>query len=247
MPIKRQLRDRVEALERKAAAVEPFRIFSGWDQRQAEEADVFAFSVKEHASIPVRIEGVSIHSGAIWTMDLARKPELSGGNGLASASRTGVTSFSYARFYVPWICGYEGVAVYADGCDQLCLGDVAELAAIPMDDHAVLVTKHKFHDQRRPRSWTSLMLIDCSKLRCWSPEAVETASDTELMRFGAFPDEVIGELPWEWNALQEPDVEPSPDVRIAHWSYLSEPDGGSWIDRSGSQVWAAARERWRAA
>jgi len=232
------------AVRRKVAAVEPFRIYSGWDVRQAEEAEVFAHSVREHASIPVDIRFVSAD------------PVVPGG---PVCTRRAVTSFTYARFMVPSLCGYEGMAVYADGCDQLCLDDVAELAAIPMDGCAVKVVKHEFRGQARPRSWSSLMLMDCTKRTLWLPEAIETASDDWLMRFEPFADEEIGELPECWNQMCVPKLDPENELRtielpeppegtkVAHWSYLSDPNGGSWITRSGSKVWAAARDRWRAA
>ena len=88
------------------------------------------------------------------------------------------------------------------------------------------------------------MLLDCARFKCWTREAVEQAPDDQLMRFGAFPEEAIGELPGEWNALVSPGCEPPPGTKIAHWSALSDPDGGCWIQRSGSQVWAGARELW---
>jgi hypothetical protein len=220
---------------------EPLRIFSGWDARQAEAADVFAFSVREHASAPFEIRFVSAD------------PAVPGG---PVCKRQAVTSFTYARFMVPSLCGYEGVAVYADGCDQLCLGDVDELRAFAdydMNGCAVKVVKHAFRNQARPRSWTSLMLLDCARFKTWTPQFVETVPDDLLMRFGTLEDREIGELPWEWNSMIEPanpqpglaslTTEPPADTKIAHWSYLADPNGDSWIDRSGSKVWAAARER----
>ena len=128
----------------------PFRIFSGWDKRQAEAAEVFAFSVRERASIPVEIRFLSAD------------PEVPDG---PVCKRRGVTAFSYSRFYAPYLCGYEGVCVVLDGCDQLCLGDVDDLrafAAYDMNGSAIKVVKHTRGSEARPRSWTSLMLIDCA-------------------------------------------------------------------------------------
>ena len=85
-----------------------FPIFCGWDRRQREAAEVFKRSVIDRASIPVEIEFASADLG--------------------TCRRRGVTAFTYARFMVPALCNFEGRALFADGCDQLCLGDVAELA-----------------------------------------------------------------------------------------------------------------------
>jgi len=36
------------------------------------------------------------------------------------------TEFSFSRFLVPYLCGYEGKAIFMDG-DMLCRSDIAEL------------------------------------------------------------------------------------------------------------------------
>jgi len=213
----------------------PFRIFSGWDKRQAEAAEVFAFSVRERASIPVEIQFLSAD------------PEVPGG---PICARRGVTAFSYSRFYAPYLCGYEGVCVVLDGCDQLCLGDVDDLrafAAYDMNGSAIKVVKHTRGSEARPRSWTSLMLIDCSRLTFWTPKLIEAVPDDRLMRLRDLDDSQIGELPSEWNWLvTPPNAEPPSEAAICHWSYLSQPEGGSWIQRSGSKIWEAERQRWLA-
>ena len=173
-----------------------FPIFCGWDRRQREAAEVFKRSVIDRATIPVEIEFASADLG--------------------TCRRRGVTTFTYARFMAPASCNFEGRALFADGCDQLCLGDVAELATLDMGGRAVMVVKHGWEDgpkYPRPRSWSSLMLLDCARFKCWTREAVEQAPDDQLMRFGAFPEEAIGELPGEWNALVSPGCEPPPAPR----------------------------------
>jgi hypothetical protein len=207
-----------------------FHVFCGWDRRQAEGAEVFAYSVQRNSTIDLTINFVS-----------ASKLGL---------NRVGVTEFSYARFLVPWFCGYHGIAAFFDGCDQLCLGDIAELAAMPMDGYAVRVVKHtpirRVPRSNRARSWSSVMLMDCAKLGWLTPDFVRTASDPVLMGFSHLGDDEIGDLSPEWNALVEsPATEPPAGAKLAHWSYLSDPNGDSWIDRSGSQNWASWRARWR--
>jgi hypothetical protein len=201
-----------------------FRIFSGFDPRQAEAAEVFAYSVRANASVPVDVGFVNIRELPV--------------------QRQGVTEFTYSRFLVPWLCRYVGRAVYADGCDQLCLGDVAELAAHDMEAKAMCVVKHPSNDGRRPRVWSSLMLLDCHKLSYWDPAFVEGMPDSWLMRFERWADDEIGSLPPEWNALVEPGSEPPEGAKLAHWTALSDPNGAGWIDRSGSKLWQEWRQRW---
>ena len=136
--------------------MQPFRIYAGWDSRQAEAAEVFGFSVRANASIPVDVEFLKIKELPI--------------------TRTGTTDFTFSRFLSAWAANFEGVALFADCCDQLCLGDVAELAAIDMTDYAVRVVKHKVNGQKRPRSWSSVMLAELRTLR---------RLDTRLYRDGA--------------------------------------------------------------
>jgi primosomal protein N'' len=42
----------------------------------------------------------------------------------------GSNAFTLSRFLVPWFMGFQGRAIFADGADMLCLGDIAELAAL---------------------------------------------------------------------------------------------------------------------
>ena len=204
-----------------------FRIFYGHDDRQAECGEVFAHSVREHASIPVELRPVS-------AIDV---PNL----------RKGTTQFTYARFMCAALCGFEGRALFADGADCLCLGDVAELADLGMDDFAVRVVKHPpGTDGRQPRSWSSVMLMDCERLMEWSPSHVARWPDDMLMRFTGLPDGSVGGLPPEWNRLVPIGDDPPAGTKLAHWTSLSDPNGGSWIDRSGSALWAEWRDRWRA-
>ena len=232
----------------------PFRVFSGFDSRQAEAAEVFAFSVRENASVHVDVQFISADHAesaglAVFIRD-DRQHEIAAGHSRAierAWSRRGTTAFSYARFLVPYACNYEGIAAFFDGCDQLCLGDVAELAAMDMSGYAIRVVKHRAEGQVRPRIWSSVMLMDCAKLTAWTPEYVETASDNDLMRFKALGHGSIGALPEAWNVLVEPGNDPPPGTKLAHWTSLSNPNGGSWIDRGGSAVWCEWRERWRVA
>jgi hypothetical protein len=220
------------------ATMTAFCVFSGRDRRQAEAAEVFRHSVHEHASAPVEVDFVSADNG--WCQ-------------AAGFRRRGVTAFSFARFLAPWICDYEGRALYADGCDMLCLGDVTELASFDLDGRPLAVVKHPpirlVPRETRARSWTSLMLMDCGhpRMKRWTPEYIETAPDGQLMHLLDFKDDEIGDLPPEWNTLVAPGCDPPDGTKIAHWSALSNPDIGSWINASGSLDWAEARERWRAA
>lgn len=205
-----------------------FRVFAGWDRRQAEAAEVFAYSVRENSSIEAPVSFLKVH-------ELPLK-------------RTGRTDFTFSRFLVPYLCGFEGRALFCDGCDQLCLGDLRELAEFNLRGRPIGVVKHSAlpgKERLRPRSWTSLMMVNCSQLSEWTPEYVNAAPDSQLMRLEWFANAEIADLPPEWNALVPPGSDPPPGAKVAHWTALSDPNGEPWIDRSGSAVWADWRARMR--
>jgi hypothetical protein len=204
------------------------RIFAGFDRRQSEAVEVFAYSVREHASIPVDIVFLRLEE-----LPLDRK---------------GTTDFTFSRFLCPYICAYQGRAVFADAADMLCLGDIAELADWDMQGKPVCVVKHTA--PKRPLawwSWSSFMLMDCTRLQFLTPAWVQEAPTEHLMRLGGLPANQIGELPETWNKLLEPGEEPPEGTKIAHYTSISDPDIGPWIDASRSKTWAGVRERWRRA
>src|SRR5689334_16202690 len=97
-----------------------FRIFIGADERQPIAYNVAQHSVYDHASIPV----------AVTKLVQSTLP----------VKRRGLTSFTYARYLVPYLCNYEGYALFCDA-DVLFRGDVAELAKLA-PDAAVSVVPH---------------------------------------------------------------------------------------------------------
>lgn len=216
----------------------PFRIFIGWDSRFPEPAQVLAHSIRQNASIPVEISYLN-YAEIADEYGFHREPD-------PKAS----TEFTYTRFLVPYLCRYEGLALFLDN-DMLCLADVAELAETPMDGLALRCVQHDYQppegikmygavQQPYPRKlWSSLMLMDCSKLRCWTKEVVETASGARLHRFQDIPDEQLGSLDPAWNEVYEL----TPETKLFHWT-----EGGPWYkqyrDCKFAQKWLSARLDW---
>ncbi len=214
----------------------PFRIFIGYDSTQDIAYRVLRFSLLRHASIEIDIRPLvlpEIMARHRWHRP--HDPQQS-------------TEFTYTRFLVPYLCGFEGTALFMDS-DMLCLGDIAPLAKENLSECALRVVKH---DQRPtstikmggktqtsyPRkNWSSLMLMNCSKLRAWSKENVESKPASWLHRFEPLPDHQIGELPSLWNSLDAA----SEDTRILHYT-----SGGPWIegceDHPSAEAWWAYRD-----
>jgi len=191
------------------------RIFIGYDQREAAAFSVLSHSIHRRATQPVTIAPVMLEQ----LKGVYRRER----NPLQS------TDFSFSRFLTPWLCGYEGWALFMD-CDQLVLDDIAKLWALRDERYAVQVVKHhhvpkeevKFLGERQSKyekkNWSSVMLMNCSKCRALTPEYVNTATGLELHQFKWLEsDASIGEIPSRWNHLVGYDA-PRPDAALVHYT-----------------------------
>jgi hypothetical protein len=120
--------------------------------------------------------------------------------------RVGLTEFTFSRYLVPYLCNYEGRALFVDA-DILCRADIYDL---PETDEAVsvVVNKNKSLTYERP----SVMLFNCAGCRDLTPEYIETGNPQTLEWAGS-----VGELPAVWNHLVGYD-EPDPEAKIAHFT-----------------------------
>jgi lipopolysaccharide biosynthesis glycosyltransferase len=159
------------------------RIFIGYDPRVAVQYHVLAHSLLEHTSIPLQI------------IPLGCPPPL---------QRKGLTAFTWARFLVPYLCGFEGEALFLDS-DMLCTGDIATILhdhqdySLPVADvacsNAVRYAKTNPAYER-----AAVMLFDCAnpELRDLTPEHIETTKKPlHLLPFGG----CNGYLPNRFNFL----------------------------------------------
>lgn len=221
---------------------EPFRVFIGWDSRFPEAAQVLAYSLRLHSSVPVDIRYLDL-----WHLErcyqFSRSPD-------PAAS----TEFTYSRFLVPYLCGYQGTALFMDN-DMLCVCDPAPLFETPLGGYALRVVQHDHRPTETlkmggvpqsvyPRkNWSSLMLMDCSRLTVWTKEAVESQSGAWLHRFAPLPDHLIGPLPEHYNTLVSEDLIQPQSHTILHWT-----SGGPWNTRERTwpheDLWLAYRDQW---
>lgn len=134
------------------------RIFAGYDPNEAAGYATFCHSVITRASQPVSITPIIKNQFPEWQRE---------------GENNGATEFSFARFLVPYLCGYRGHAIFMDGADMLCLGDIAELWAMRDHSKAVQVVQHPEYDPQAvkmwgqenrayPRkNWSSVMIMNC--------------------------------------------------------------------------------------
>jgi len=125
------------------------RIVIGTDPSQFVAQRVLEFSIRKHTDAEIEIIA-----------------------GRQTQKRLGGTRFGFVRFTVPDLCGYCGTGIYMDA-DQLVLGDVAELAGQLQSPHAIGIVRNiegTFAGQPvAPRNETSVMVLDCARLRDWDP------------------------------------------------------------------------------
>jgi lipopolysaccharide biosynthesis glycosyltransferase len=144
---------------------------------------------------------------------------------LRGEQKDGTNAFTYARFEIPRLMGYRGFAIFADGADMVCRGDIAELWALREPLCAVQCVQHDYKtkhprkyvgtpmeaaNQDYPRkNWSSLMLINCGHYS-WRHQ------DDKPHRL-EFVGNRIGSLPAEWNWLADEYGE-NDDAKILHWT-----------------------------
>lgn len=188
------------------------RVFIGYDARETVAYHVASHSILKHSSVPISIT-------PLVRSQLPVDPERD-----AKAS----TDFADTRFLVPWLCGFEGWAVFID-CDELFTVDPMILWNMRDDRYSVMVRKHnhnpenerKFLNQPQRRyekkNWSSLMLFNCAKCRELTPEYVRTTPGLDLHQFKWTDERLIGELPRGWNFLVNHDYfEGVPP--LIHWT-----------------------------
>lgn len=192
------------------------KVFIGYDSRETIAFHVLSHSILRHSSEPVAICGLKLSQLDMWRQ---RDPKQS-------------TDFAFSRFLVPYLCGYEGKALFMD-CDMLCRGDIAELFNIE-NDAAVSVVKHDYTPKTADKflgavqtvypkkNWSSVMLFNNDKCRALTPGYVNTATGLELHQFH-WTDKV-GDLPPEWNHLVG-EYAPNPGAKLVHYTL-----GGPYFD-----------------
>ncbi|MGH6661958.1 MAG: glycosyltransferase [Rhodospirillales bacterium] len=217
------------------------RVFIGFDPPETAAFHVLAQSIHARASEPVTIAPLML-SQLKRVMTRERHPLQS-------------TDFSFSRFIVPYLCDYQGWAVFMD-CDMLMVDDIAKLWALRDDHYAVQVVKHdhvpsettKFLGQPQSKyekkNWSSVMLFNNAKCRTLTPEYVNTATGLQLHRFQWLQsDDLIGEIPHRWNLLVGYDKRrPLKDVSNLHYT-IGGPYFREYRNTDYAKQWFDERER----
>jgi hypothetical protein len=214
------------------------RVFIGYDPREAAAWHVLSHSILARSSRPVSFVPLALSNldGLMWRER----------NALQS------TDFSFSRFLVPHLSGFEGWSLFMD-CDMLVLDDIAKLWDLRDERCAVMCVQHDHRPEERTKflgapqtpygkkNWSSVMLFNNARCRALTPEVVNTASGLELHQFKWLDDDgLIGALPPSWNHLVGYDS-PAPRMQNVHYTI-----GGPYFDEfrgcEYAAEWFAERE-----
>ncbi len=216
------------------------RVFIGFDSVETVAFHVLAHSIHARSSEPVSITPLMLsHLEGKMTRER---------HDLQS------TEFSFSRFMVPYLCDYQGWALFMD-CDMLVLDDMAELWKLRDDKYAVQVVKHdhvpkettKFLGQTQSKyekkNWSSVMLFNNAKCQALTGDFVNTATGLELHRFQWLDSEdLIGEIPHRWNHLVGYDEKvPTDQVSNLHYT-IGGPYFDDYRDTDYADEWFEARD-----
>lgn len=217
---------------------EAVRLFCGYDVRQSAGWHAFAQSAMENCRLPLQLCPL-------------------GGSRVADAS----TEFTYARFHIPRLCGWQGWAIFMDGVDMLVRegADLADLWALRDHSKAVQVVQHDYTtrhpwkfvgtDMQSPnldyprKNWSSLIIWNCAAPEhgYLTPEVVDGAGRSQLHRFPWLADDRIGALPAEWNWLVD-EFGRNALAKVLHWT-AGNPGFKHYADAEYAAEWHAARAR----
>ncbi|MGH3079748.1 MAG: hypothetical protein ACRDNH_01250 [Gaiellaceae bacterium] len=194
--------------------IEPMRVFCGLDESQIVASRVLEYSIRKHASRPVRF-----YPMLDVPTPVPKDPK-----------NRGRTGFSFSRFHIPKLAGYKGRGLYVDA-DMQVFGDMAELWEVPFDGAKVMCTRQdEPPEQWKDSSWfhpgrqLSVMMLDCERLDWDVGEIVggldEGRYDYQQLMFELCvvdPDEINDSIPPEWNHLEH--YEPA-KTKLLHYTVV---------------------------
>jgi lipopolysaccharide biosynthesis glycosyltransferase len=188
-------------------------IFIGYDTKETVAYHVCSNSIIRRASQPIGISPLAIN-----TLNYAETHNDSS------------NQFVYTRFLVPHLMNYNGWAIFVDG-DMILRDDIVKLWDLRDDTKAVMVVKHNYEtktavkylgskNENYPRkNWSSVVLWNCSHPANQTviPEFIKHSTGSELHRFSWLADELIGELPIEWNWLAD-EFGDNQNAKLVHYT-----------------------------
>ena len=225
----------------------PFPVYVGWDSCEDIAYQVCRHSLLRNASVPLDI--IPLVQGDLRAKGLYTRGE----DPLSS------TEFTYTRFLVPHLAGYQGWALFCD-CDFLWLSDIKDLITFIDERYAVMCVHHDHRPLEKtkmdgqvqtvyPRkNWSSMILYNCGHPAntALTAEVVSSETGAFLHRFSWLADDLIGAVPETWNWLEgwcaKPDGGPP---NVVHYTR-----GGPWFHNwqhvDYGDMWLAEKDSYEA-
>jgi len=189
------------------------KIFIGHDRQIPENTDVCEKSIRKYEP-GANITRIDISE--MWERGYNRKED-------------GSTEFTYTRFLVPMLSGYQGLSLFCDS-DFVWQGSPYGVANYHDDENAVSVVQHRVYDAHEIKMnnirnesydrkwWSSLMLFNCGHehTKRLTMEEVNQASSAYLHRLW-WAETKIGAIPGIYNHLVGYD-EPEPGIQAYHFT-----------------------------
>lgn len=200
------------------------KIYIGYDPREHDAWKVAEWSIRRETTIPVDIKPIrerTLRAAGTYTRE-----SLMRGNQRwdVISDAPCATEFSIARFFLPYLAGEKGWAMFVD-CDFLFRADIAELEAAIDPTKAVMCVKHvhlpkfdrKMDNQKQTaysrKNWSSLFLFNLEhpSNKRLDLKILNSFPGWALHNFCWLADSEIGALDPAWNWIQgvsSEDIEP---------------------------------------
>ena len=216
----------------------PLRVFVGYDHAESIAWHVLNHSIQRRASVPVSVTPVMMSQ-----LDSKSEMEVMWREHDPMQSN----EFAFSRWLVPFLAGFEGWAVFMD-CDMVVRTDICELFHEADPHTAVQVVKHNhkpkektkylgnIQTQYERKNWSSVMLFNCAhpSNEVLVPDNINEWHGLDLHQFKWLDEDLVGELPHEWNVLADYDSpEDYPDPKLIHYTR-----GGPWFHEFRQCDWA---------
>lgn len=206
-------------------AQETIEIFLGTQQEQILACQVLEYSIRKHASLPVKITPLfAAISQAKIAIPEPRKPE-----------NKPKTPFSFQRFAIPELMNYQGRAIYLDS-DMQVFQDIAQLWYWDFQGADLLSVAPSPTSQRLPQF--SVMVLNCEQLR-WNVTQLIEDLDAGKWTYQKFiyqmapAAKIASVLPTQWNSLEHYEAGKTAlthytDMPTQPWLSVKNPLGWLW-------------------
>ena len=200
----------------------PVRVYVAATEAQMLAVKVLEYSIRKHASLTVQVSPLHVSGIGIPTPS---KPE--------NCPRT---PFSFQRFLIPALTGYQGRAVYLDS-DMQVFQDIRRLWNVSLEDADLLAVQEPGSTGRMPQF--SVMVLNCASLRWDIEEIVQSLNEgrltyERLMYDMAVASKIRATLDPAWNSLERYHPEQTcllhyTDMNTQPWLSCNNPLGYLWM------------------